>query len=210
VNDELTLSESLQAIARRYMAARRRSGEALLEAAQALHEAREEAQHGEWYTFLQATQTAPATAERLLNIHRLASQNLQFAGFVADNWIGLSSAALLARPSTPPEAIKAILSGTTPPSVDDVQHAIDDARSKPFEPMTRAEALATEARIVNDLYAMSAALRDVQARLTSAQLEQWLAGELQMDAETAGDFAAFAEGHGLTDRMLAYLGIPKN
>src|SRR4051794_37568979 len=51
------LSERLQEIARQYIGARRRSGEALLEAARWLSEARAEAQHGEWYVFLDATST---------------------------------------------------------------------------------------------------------------------------------------------------------
>ncbi len=73
-----TLSQPLQELAERYLTARQRSGEALLEAAHALAEARALARHGEWYRFLELTQTSASTAERLLNIHRLASENLQF------------------------------------------------------------------------------------------------------------------------------------
>ena len=43
--------------------ARQRSGEALLEAARWLSEARAEAQHGEWRVFLEATNTSDDTAE---------------------------------------------------------------------------------------------------------------------------------------------------
>src|SRR5436190_18425159 len=57
------LSERLQEIARQYIGARRRSGEALLEAARWLSEARAEAQHGEWYVFLDATSTTEDTAD---------------------------------------------------------------------------------------------------------------------------------------------------
>jgi len=46
------LSERLQEIARQYIGARQRSGEALLDAARCLSEARAEAQRGEWQIFL--------------------------------------------------------------------------------------------------------------------------------------------------------------
>jgi len=54
-------------------------------AVQALAEARGLARYGEWYRFLEITRTSASTAERLLNIHRLVRENLQFAGFVRDN-----------------------------------------------------------------------------------------------------------------------------
>src|SRR5690606_11308480 len=63
------LSTHLQEIARLYVQARRRSGEALLEAARWLYEARSVAQYGEWLIFLEATTTSPDTAERLIDIH---------------------------------------------------------------------------------------------------------------------------------------------
>lgn len=123
-----TLSTRLQEIARQYIGARRRSGEALLEAARWLSEARAEAQHGEWQTFLEATSTSDDTAERLLNIHTLAMQNPQFAESVRSNWIGQSVAALLARPSTPPEVATELLSAEQPPRVADVQRVIRQKR----------------------------------------------------------------------------------
>jgi len=115
------LSERLQEIARQYIGARQRSGEALLDAARYLNEARAEAQHGEWQGFLEATGTSDDAAERLLNIHRQAMQNPQFAESIRTNWIGQSVAALLARPSTPPEVVAEVLESPTPPSVAEVQ-----------------------------------------------------------------------------------------
>src|SRR5207249_794098 len=103
------LSAPLQEIARRYIGARRRSGEALLEASRWLSEARSLAQHGEWYIFLEATGTTEDTAERLLNIHTQAMQNPQFAEAISRNWLGQSAAGLLARPATPPEVVAAAL-----------------------------------------------------------------------------------------------------
>jgi hypothetical protein len=118
------LSERLQEIARQYIGARRRSGEALLEAARWLSEARAEAQHGEWYVFLDATSTTEDTADRLLNIHTQAMQNPQFAEAVRTNWIGQSVAALLARPSTPPEVVTEVLNANTPPKVAEVEQKV--------------------------------------------------------------------------------------
>ena len=82
----IVLSQPLQALADQYLSARRRSGEALLEAAQALAQARALARHGEWYRFLEATQTSAATAERLLNIHleRAVLASLDYANAAED------------------------------------------------------------------------------------------------------------------------------
>lgn len=125
------LSELLQEIARQYIGARRRSGEALLEAARWLSEARAVAQHGEWYVFLDATSTTEDTADRLLNIHTQAMQNPQFAEAVRTNWIGQSVAALLARPSTPPDVVTEVLNADAPPKVAEVEQKVRQARSKP-------------------------------------------------------------------------------
>ncbi|MDQ2995496.1 MAG: hypothetical protein M3R61_00350 [Chloroflexota bacterium] len=126
-----TLSERLQEIARQYIGARRRSGEALLEAARWLSEARAEAEHGEWYVFLEATSTTEDTADRLLNIHAQAMQNPQFAEAVRSNWIGQSVAALLARPSTSPDVLADVLNADAPPKVADVEQKVRQSRSKP-------------------------------------------------------------------------------
>ncbi|MBX0330556.1 hypothetical protein K2Z83_23140 [Oscillochloris sp. ZM17-4] len=122
------LSVPLQDIARRYVGARRRSGEALLDAARWLTEARNTAVHGEWQIFLDATVTSADSAERLLNIHSMAMQNPQFADAVTRNWLGQSAAALLARPSTPPDVVADVLGQAAAPSVEDVRGAI--ARSR--------------------------------------------------------------------------------
>jgi hypothetical protein len=124
-----TLSEKLQGIARLYIGARRRSGEALLEAARWLSEARVEAQHGEWGVFLAATQTSDDTAERLLNIHTQAMQNPQFAESVRTNWIGQSVAALLAAPSTPQQVIEEALNAPESPTVGEIRRKIKDAKT---------------------------------------------------------------------------------
>jgi|GEM_PF-3207406 len=122
------LSERLREIARHYLGARRRSGEALLEAARWMSEARSEAAHGEWQVFLEATGTSPDTAERLLNIHTQAMQHPQFAEAIIHGRLSQSAAALLARDSTPPTVIDAVLAAETEPSVAEVQRAIRNAR----------------------------------------------------------------------------------
>jgi len=128
------LSDRLQMIAREYIGARRRSGESLLDAARWLSEARAEAQRGEWQVFLEATNTSDDTAERLLNIHTQAMQNPQFAESVRTNWIGQSVAALLARPSTPPEIVGEVLASPEPPTVAEVQRKIRQGRQAPAAP----------------------------------------------------------------------------
>ena len=124
-----TLSERLQELARQYIGARRRTGEALLEAARWLSEARAEAQHGEWGVFLEATGTSDDSAERLLNIHRQAMQNPQFAESVRANWIGQSIAGLLSQPSTPPAVVAEVLSSPQSPTVAEVQKKVRQARA---------------------------------------------------------------------------------
>jgi hypothetical protein len=158
-----TLSQPLQALAERYLTARRRSGEALLEAAQALAEARALAHHGEWYRFLQATQTSAATAERLLNIHRLAHENLQFAGFVRDNWVGVSVAGLLARPSTPPVVIERVTTRQIAPMIEAVQSAIDAVEAQVSAP--QPDPAERQAAVATKFQAIDAEIREAQAMM---------------------------------------------
>jgi hypothetical protein len=159
----INLSQPLQALAERYLTARRRSGEALLEAALALAEARALARHGEWYRFLAVTRTSAATAERLLNIHRLARENLQFAGFVRDNWVGVSVAGLLARPSTPPIIIERVAAGQLAPTMEAVQSAIDavEAQVSAPQPDPAEQATAEDA----EFNAINTEIREAQAMI---------------------------------------------
>ncbi len=129
-----TLNAQLQEIARLYVGARRRSGEALLEAARWLSEARRIADHGEWKVFIEATGTSEATALRLLNTHNLVMRNPQVRELVARDWISPSVAALLARPSTPEEVIEEVIESDIPPRVTDVQNAIRKIRQQIDEP----------------------------------------------------------------------------
>ena len=122
------LSTPLQDLARRYVAARERAGTALLEMAAALAEARQQAQHGEWYTFLKTIGASEDWADRLLDIHRQASENPAFADAVRRNFLSPTTAALIARPSTPPAVVEAVLQAPEPPSKRQVEEQIQKAR----------------------------------------------------------------------------------
>jgi hypothetical protein len=196
----ITLSQPLQALAEQYLAARQRSGEALLEAAQALAEARALAKHGEWYRFLQLTRTSASTAERLLNIYRLASENLQFAGFVRDNWVGVSVAGLLARPSTPTAVIAHVTTGQIAPTMEAVQNAIDsmnaqlsapqpDPAEQPMAAEASSDAIDDEIRnaqmlILRGIWTTAPALALLQQKLPPEVFEAVLREE-QMDRALA-------------------------
>jgi len=187
------LSERLQEIARQYIGARRRSGEALLDAARWLSEARTEAQRGEWQLFLEATNTSDDTAERLLNIHTQAMQNPQFAESVRTNWIGQSVAALLARPSTPPEVVNEVLASPEPPTVAEVQKKIRQGRpAAPPQPAPNVDL----GRAKNPQFAdfettpqddaNSAGARDLLHEIALSLVELTkIAGSLPADAQTA-------------------------
>jgi hypothetical protein len=123
------LGEQLAALARRYIYARRRSGEALLEAARWLYEARQLAAEGTWYTFLEVTGTSRDLAERLLNTHLMAQRSPRFAEAVTRGQLNPSVAALLARPSTPPTVVETILETASAPRVQEVRQAIRAAQS---------------------------------------------------------------------------------
>jgi len=121
-----TLSAGVLRLARQYLAARRRSGEALLEAARILSMAREAAQHGEWQTFLEATHTSADTAEGLLRIYAESQADPAFAEAVRSNWLSQSAAALVARESTPDAARERILAGVEAPSAREVRAIIKE------------------------------------------------------------------------------------
>ncbi|WP_129676652.1 DUF3102 domain-containing protein [Candidatus Chloroploca sp. Khr17] len=129
----LSLREELQALARNYIGARRRSGKALLEAARWLREARVAADHGEWYAFLEATETSTDTAERLLRIYELAMQHPAFGSAVAEGRLSQSTAERLARESTPFEVIEVVLTAEKPPTVAEVDRAIRAAKRASVE-----------------------------------------------------------------------------
>jgi hypothetical protein len=110
------LRQPLRKIGVDYLAARRRSGTALLESAGRLAEARAEAQNGEWLAFLKVTGTGPDTAERLLHVHALAQEMPHFAAWV-ERTNEQSLAYELARPSTPRSVVEQVIAMDVPPTV---------------------------------------------------------------------------------------------
>jgi hypothetical protein len=125
------LSTGLQSIARDYIAAREKAGRALLEMASYLALARSMAKHGEWYTFLEATQTSEDQADRLLDIDRKASESPEYADAVRRNFLSPTTAALLARPSTPAVVVEQVLKQPAPPTTRQVTQQIQAAKPNP-------------------------------------------------------------------------------
>lgn len=90
------LSATMQQCARRALAADRKGGEALLEKAAALAEARQAAAPGEWGTFLEAINVHERAAQRLIAIHERATNDAAFREGVQRGWLSFSVAALVA------------------------------------------------------------------------------------------------------------------
>lgn len=122
------LGAQLYDVARRYVGARRRSGEALLDAVRCLNEARELADEGTWYLFLQVTQTSADVAERLLNIHIATQRDPRFEAAIVRGFLNQTVASELARPSTPPEVVQRLLEAQQPPRVADVKRAVRELK----------------------------------------------------------------------------------
>jgi hypothetical protein len=118
------LDDQLRVLARQFLGARRRLGQALLDAANTMQQARDAASEGQWLIFLRVTQTSPDLAERLINIHLVSVRDQLFKEAVTRGFLNQSVASELARASTPPEVRTALLSAPEPPRVDDVRKAI--------------------------------------------------------------------------------------
>jgi hypothetical protein len=121
------LSGTMRNIARRFISARTRAGEAMLDAARALAAARRTAKHGEWGLFLAATNTSEGTAKRWLDIHEAAENDARFADALKIGHITFTVAAELAQPSTPPALIEAVLTSEKPSTVTEVRAAKREA-----------------------------------------------------------------------------------
>lgn len=120
---ETQLGSELYQIARHYLGARRRMGAALLDMVRTLLHARQIADEGTWYIFLELTYTKPDMAELLLNIARRAEENAGYADAIVRGHFNQTVAGELARPSTPPAVIAQLLTTTEPPRVADVKRA---------------------------------------------------------------------------------------
>jgi hypothetical protein len=141
------LPAALLELAQDYRRMLRWHGEALLTAAQGVAEARAQVPRGDWYTFLATIALSIATAERLLQLHRLAHANPRFAALVRANWLAPTVAMLLARPSTPPDVVDAVLDAPDPPTAAALLRHIRAAHSTapptaPPAPVATGEELA--------------------------------------------------------------------
>jgi len=119
----------LQDIARRYIGAQHHSGQALLDAARCMHEARAIAEHGDWQLFLDATKTSASQARRLLNIHRQVEQEPRFADGIREGWLHYTVAAELAQESTPRQVIEMAVQADEQPKVEDIRRAKKEIKS---------------------------------------------------------------------------------
>ena len=127
------LGDQLQVLARQFLGARRRLGQALLDAANTMQQARDAADEGQWLIFLRVTQTSPDLAERLINIHLVGARDPLFKEAVTRGFLNQSVASELARASIPPEVRIALLTAPEPPPVEDVRRAIRAFRQGPAD-----------------------------------------------------------------------------
>lgn len=115
------LAPALDAAARRYIAARTRSGDALLEAVAALADARAAAQHGQWGIFLAAVGLDDSRARALIRLHDACLTDRALADRVRSGW--LSEAAARELLPAPPDVRAAVLDAAEPPTLQDVREA---------------------------------------------------------------------------------------
>lgn len=106
------LPTRLQDIALSYISARQRAGDSLLEMARWMSEARQEAVRGEWYVFLEATNTSANNAESLLAIHARVTNDPLFATAMRSNFLSLSAGYELL--SAPPDIQERLLRSEQP------------------------------------------------------------------------------------------------
>ena len=107
------LRPQMRELAVRFVGARRRSGQAILEMGQILAQANDEAQYGEWDDYLQAVDLSDDTARKLMQIFRAALDDAAFADGVRRNWFQQSVAMRIVRERDPDrrrEVIDALLS----------------------------------------------------------------------------------------------------
>lgn len=95
------LRPPMRELAVRFVGARRRSGQAILEMGQILAQANDEAQYGEWDDYLEAVDLSDDTARKLMQIYRVAADDAAFADGVRRNWFQQSVAMRIVRERDP-------------------------------------------------------------------------------------------------------------
>ena len=112
--DPPVLTVSLQEHARRYVAARRRTGDALLEAVAELAAARQEADHGAWSVFLAAIGLDDSAARAQIRIHAQAQADPVYAERIRTGFLTEATARELL--SAPPDVRAAVLAAPEAPT----------------------------------------------------------------------------------------------
>lgn len=128
------LSPEMQIIACNYIAMRAKAGEALLQAARYLAQARATAKHGEWGMFLAATNTSEDWAVRLLRIAEDAERDPRIAEAIRTNFLSLSTAYELS--SAPPDVQSRLLESTEPPTRKQIRDEKQAANPAPVRIFT--------------------------------------------------------------------------
>lgn len=191
------LSDGLEGRAVRYLAARRRSGDALLEAVAELAAARDEAAHGEWGPFLERIGLDDSAARGQLRIHELAAADPLYAERIRSGFLTVSTAReLIALPAdqraellerdAPPTraAIRAASAANRAPAPDPelpaaVRIALDAVMHAAPGSMARADALYDAAGLIESMQPGAARdLADARRRgLEAEHLDQLQVGE---------------------------------
>lgn len=141
------LSAPLQEIARNYITARRRTGEAILDAARWIAEARRQADHGQWLLFLQVVGTSSDSADQLRYIHEYATQYPAFADAIRSGVLNQTTAATAAKAfntvqdeGAHRQIIAEMLDRNAAPKVRDVQAIVARVRGLARSPRESATA----------------------------------------------------------------------
>jgi hypothetical protein len=114
---DAVLGAALELHAQLYLDARRRVGQGLLDAANAVHSARQQARHGQWGPWLRRVGLSDDGAERLLAIHAQAEAHPLFAEQVRQGFLGLSVAGEVARSESPDALLARLMQYELPPTV---------------------------------------------------------------------------------------------
>ena len=116
------LSPQLQRHIDRTLAADRKGGEALWEKACAVADARADAQHGEWGTYLEATQQNERAAQRLVSIAERGRAESRFRDAVITGFLSFSVAALTSQADD--QLLTTLMKSPTPPTRYEAQALI--------------------------------------------------------------------------------------
>ena len=169
------LSLEMQSIARNYLGARGRAGEAILDAARYLAEARAAAKYGEWGVFLEATGTQEDTATRMLAIAERASTDQQYARAISDGRLALTAAFEIL--NAPAETQRRALESETPTTLTTIRKEKQESKlrtSAEFQPPDLSS-FGFSARMIADGRIAIRSEGNLESQHTHAQLNDLIA-----------------------------------